>query len=504
MVDCLTPNVRSIFSVSLRIVAIADIHYADGPIKQTGPRQTSKADILLQRSINRINRFIKPDLTVILGDLVDDASEEDLTKLKEAIDSIKSPCIVLPGNHDGDVFYKVFPAPPESLDIDGVRILSFVDEQLPEYNARRSERDIARMYQARREHDGPIISLQHVPLLPRHASQSPYRYTNDKETWEAFERNGFSLSVSGHWHPGDDLVAREECRAVVAPALCQHPFAFLEINVDGDNIQTRRHELAIPRELELIDYHIHTPFAYCSQNMEIPVTFELAEQFGLARFAFTEHSGQLYFERQTYWSAAFLDDALAYSEGKNNRMDDFIAVAKQHCPPAMLGLEIDCDNSGKPIVHRYVWDQIQVKLGSIHWLKALRVPEDEIDVQEAADEMVGRLSKFAASGIDILAHPLRVFRKWADEDLPANLIPGIVEQLRLNNVAAEINFHGQITTPLFLKTCLDAGVKVVFGSDSHTYYEIGEFGPHLDLIKACGLSYADLPNILANIGSGEG
>ena len=489
--------------MSLRIAAIADIHYAEGPVHLPYARRTAIADILLLRAIHRINRFIQPDLTVILGDLVDDGSRQGLEKLKEHIDKLESPCIVLPGNHDGEEFFSVFPSPEEVVDINGVRLLTFVDEEQPDYNARRSDLDIARMHEARAGYDGQLVSLQHDPLLPPNASESPYGYTNNADIWTAFENNHFTLALSGHWHTGDDLVARKAGRAIVAPALCEHPFTFLEINMDGDDIKTIRHELAMPRELELVDYHVHTPFAYCSQNMEVPITLALADEFGLAQLAFTEHSGQLYFERNTYWKAGFLDDGINSPEGADDRMGGYLELAKANCPPAILGLEIDCDNSGNPVIRRDAWDATEVKLGSIHWLKELKKPDDEIDLQAAADEMLGRLSKFAASGIDVLAHPLRIFRKWPDDELPANLIPGIIDLLKKNGVAAEINFHGQITTPMFMNTCLNAGVKVVFGSDSHHYREIGDFYPHLNLIRDCGLTCSDLPDILADLRNGE-
>lgn len=486
--------------MSLRIAAIADIHFAEGSIYQPGPRRSAIANILFLRAIHRINRFIKPDVTIILGDLVDDGSREGLEAVKENIDLIESPCIVLPGNHDLDEFFAVFPPPQESLDINGVRLLTFLDEERPGYDAHRSERDIARMDQARQDHDGPLVSVQHVPLLPAAASESPYGYTNNAEVWTAFERNGFMLSLSGHWHPGDDLVAREAGPAIVAPALCESPFVFLEINIDTDKIETTRHELSIPKGLELYDYHIHTPLAYCSQNMEVPVTRVLAKEFGLAGMALTEHSGQLYFERRYYWDATYVDDGINNPLGADDRMDQYLELANEHCPPALLGLEIDCDKAGNPVVRRNAWDAAQVRLGSIHWVGEMKKPKEEIDLYAAADEMLGRLAVFARSGIQILAHPLRIFRDWTDDQLPPHLIPGMIDILKENNMVAEINFHGQVTSPMFLNTCLDAGVKVVFGSDSHHYREVGEFYPHLNLIRECGLTYSDLPDILAGVG----
>lgn len=488
--------------MSLRIAAIADTHYAAGPLEACGVRRTAIADILLTRAVRRLNRFIKPDLTVFLGDMLDDGSSprspEEHQRLCDIIGKLESPSIIIPGNRDGDIdqFYSVYPRPAEVLDINGVRVVTFIDAYEPGHNAHRSVADLNRMDTARAGFDGPVVTLQHVPLFAPGASASP----SADEVWAAFERNRYTLSISGHWHAGDDLVARGAGRAVIVPALCESPFAFSEITIDGDNVETKRHQLRLPEGLELIDYHVHTPFAYCSEDMDIALSIALAKEFNLAGLAFTEHSGQLHFERKLFWTGSFTREGLAGQEGRQERMADYLGMVRPACPPAYLGLELDAADSGIPIVEREVWDEIQIKVGSVHWLDELRKPEPEIDLNAAAEEMLGRLSRFLGCGIQILAHPLRVFRRWPDADLPAQLIPGIMALLREHNVAAEINFHVQMTSPEFMSACLESGVKMVFGSDSHSLFEVGEFAPHLDLLRQCGCTPSDLPRILADIG----
>ena len=492
--------------MSLKIAAIADTHYSTAAPLPDDKRRMSIADTLLLRAVHRINRFIKPDLTLILGDLVDDGAgpegREWLERMRETIALLESRVIVIPGNHDKDVdeFYKIFPRPEDVQDIEGVRFVTFIDPEEPRYNARRTQADLKRMEHARAGFDGPIVSLQHVPAFPPGASECPFGFVNAGDVWGAFERNEYTLTISGHWHEGDDLVARGAGKAVIVPSLCEKPFAFMEIEIDGDRIETHRHELSIPRELELVDYHVHSPFAYCQENMDMALSIELGRELGLAGLTLTEHSGQLYFDRHTFWKAAFMEKGIDTKVGIDERMQAFMEQARQFSPPAYIGLEIDCDFSGNPVIKPEDLAQVQVRIGAVHWLAELMKPEP--DINRAADEMIGRLSRFLGSGLHILAHPLRVFKRPI-EDLPADFLPRLISLLREHGVAAEVNFHTQNTQPEFVKACVEGGVKLVFGSDSHNLYEVAEFYPHLELMRKCGY-YNSLQTVMADIREGIG
>ena len=493
----------------LRFAAIADLHYAAGPLEGCGVRRTAIADVLLTRVVRRLNKFIRPDITVFLGDMLDNGNSEraadEQEHLLKILAKLDSPYIIIPGNHDGGIEWQDLSSSPSpgkgggQVDLNGVRLMTFIDPEEPGFSARRTAADIDRMDAARASFDGPIVSIQHVPLFPPGASPSPNGYTNAAEVWDAFERNDFTLALSGHWHPGGDLVSRGALKALIVPALCESPFAFMEITIDGDKVETKRHELRLPDGPELIDYHVHTQLAYCSDNMDVPLSMALAKEFNIAGLAFTEHSGQLHFERALFWTGSFTREGLAGREGRQERMADYLDLVRTACPPALLGLELDAEDCGRPIVQAEVWDQLQVKLGSIHWLDSVKgKADDDVDLNEAADEMLSRLERFAPSGIQILAHPLRIFRKWPEEDLPKHLLPGIIALLAKHGVAAEVNFHNQLTSPEFIRLCLHYGVKFVFGGDSHNQCEVGEFQPHLDLMTACGIRYTDLPNVMAD------
>lgn len=62
-------------------------------------------------------RLIKPDLTILAGDLVnrggESSGETDMQVIAEQLKLLQSRLIVIPGNHDGEVekFYQYFPRP---------------------------------------------------------------------------------------------------------------------------------------------------------------------------------------------------------------------------------------------------------------------------------------------------------------------------------------------------------------------------------------------------------
>lgn len=483
----------------MKIVALSDTHFATHP--GLPERRGEIADVLLQRAVQRIHRLIRPDVVVLLGDMVDNGGTAEagpaLAKLRKITDRLTCPVIAIPGNHDGDAkdFYQAFPRPADTVDLDGVRFLPFLDPELPHWNALRTPEDLARMATARDGHDGPIVTLQHCALFPPHTSNSPYNYRNIEEIIARMQRQGITLSISGHYHAGVDHIRQGPCNFVIVPALCESPFAFLEIDLEGSEVRVTRHALRMPPELHLVDYHTHTPFAYCGEDVACASTVQWASDFGLAGVCFTEHSGQLYFDRETYGSGTFLHDGIDHPGGRQERMAQYLETARRYSPPATLALEVDCDYSGHPVVRVEDSAQVSILVGAIHDLAGL--PGAERDLERLMDEYLASLSQFLRSGIHILAHPFRVFRR-AGLPVPERLFTPTMQLLKKHGVAAEINFHTNEPPEAFYRLCLAHGVKLTFGSDAHARYEIGDFALHLDLLRRCGYD-GDVRDVLANL-----
>jgi len=485
--------------VAVRIAVITDVHFNDAAPDPDSGGRGEIADILLLRAVHRLNRFVRPDVTVLLGDLIDRGdtafAREDLERLRPTVELIDGPVIVLPGNHDGDpdLFYSVFQRPPDVVDVKGVRLVPFVDPEEPEFNARRLPRDLERMGEARSGFAGPIVALQHVPVFPPGAVECPYDYTNAEAVVEAMGRHGYTLSLSGHHHAGFELLQTDGPGYVCAPTLCKPPFRFLVIQLDGGRVEIEEHALRMPDELGLVDLHAHTPFAYCNENMDIAKAMALAEDFGLAGLAFSEHSSHLYFEKPALVDKLHVLHGVHCPTGRRRRMDAYFdAASAAGCSPANVALEVDCDFQGRPVLLPEDRPKAAFLIGALHRLRALQEPNP--DASAAADEFLYLLERFLPSGIDILAHPFRIFQR-AGLQTPQRLFEPTARLLREHEVAAEINFHTNDPPPEFFRLCLEAGVKLTLGSDAHNLYEVGELAPYRTLLRGCGVE-GDLREIL--------
>lgn len=495
--------------IETKIAVLSDLHA--GSPGAIGARRSEIADVLLLRAIHRINRYLHPNLTVVLGDLLDDGHAPEANRwrrtIRETLDLLDTPVVVLPGNHDGDgdAFYRDFPRPPPAFTLNGVRFLVFFDPEEPGWNARRTERDIRRLAAERRAHTGPLVSLQHVPLFPPGSAGCPYNLVNSPEVIQALHGPGISLTLSGHEHKGMPLVRRDRLFFAAAPALCEVPFRFWVITIGGgggEDVSVHEERLRMPDELRLFDGHVHTQFAYCGENMTVSRAVSLARDFGLAGLGFTEHSAHLYWSRQDCGRGAYTEPGVRIPDGKDPRAEDYFAAIEPVAGPQVVpGLEADLTYAGELVLRPKDRARCRLLLAAVHRLPELQTPNPDLD--KAADEFLHVVSGALSAGVDVLAHPFRVFRR-SRQATPEKVYAPTVRLLREHGVAAEINYHTNEPSEAFVRLCLDGGVRLAFGSDSHNLYEVGEFRPHLALLERCGVRPGDLPEVLRPGGRGPG
>jgi histidinol phosphatase-like PHP family hydrolase/predicted phosphodiesterase len=483
--------------MEIRIAVVTDIH---APGSQNHPeRRGELAENLLLRVVNRFNRWIKPDIAIIGGDIADandsETARDWLVKIRQILDKLSCPYVVVRGNHDlsADYFYKVFDK-IDQFDVKGCRFVVFDDPQEPNYCASRTPDELKRFRFARAGHSGPVISVQHVPLFPPGMSDCPYNYTNAEQIIAEMKKHRIFLSIGGHYHKGVGLIQSEGINFVTVPAVCESPFSYMIIDVEDEKLSVSTDCFQMPSELGLVDRHVHTQLAYCSENMDVASVMNLYKDFGLKGVIFTEHSGQLYFDKESYFSGSCCIKGLDSARKKNNRMQQYFELMKVNNVPAeSIGLEVDFDFQNRPLVTEADKAGAKFLIGAVH--KLVELQKNNPDYKRAAQEFLCRTEAAAKSGVDVLAHPFRLFYR-AGPKPPMDLFEKAVKLLKDNNVAAEMNFHSQQDEAEFFEKCVNSGVKLCLSSDSHNMYEVGELWPHLKLLEKIGVTAQDFSRVL--------
>ena len=154
-----------------------------------------------------------------------------------------------------------------------------------------------------------------------------------------------------------------------------------------------------------MDSHVHTQMAYCSENMDLISSLRLAKLWGLEKIAFTEHSGHLYFKREQYWG----ENKIWYQEGLDcadrtvrteEYLELFAEVERESC---YLGMELDVDRRGRFVATQDVLNRLELKVGAVHALSEESAPETK------DGQFFFVVKSLIESGIDILAHPFRIY-----------------------------------------------------------------------------------------------
>ena len=239
-----------------------------------------------------------------------------------------------------------------------------------------------------------------------------------------------------------------------------------------------RIDLNVPDIPGLTDFHVHSPLAYCRENINVPGAMEMELLSKVKMVNFSEHSSHLYF---TWDSLVKYNGSWKDRIPAEDRSWKYKNIAKNQAGPHRLfGLELDVDTDSvvigcqSPHVSGY-------RLGAIHSM------DDSLSYEDQKRDYLRRLDALLAGGIQILAHPFRVF-SWRGLPVPEDLFDEVAEKLVRAKVAAEINFHVNQPQPEFILLVLKKGGKISFGTDSHNLYEAGYLKPHYDFCKSLDIA----------------
>jgi len=480
-----------------RLLVIADPHYASMDIAH--PRIECPLGLeLTRRAIADAARRGGFDAVVILGDVINDGSNPDeLPLLEEMAQTVREavgdvPVLLTPGNHDGPhptAALDAFRFAPGLHELDGVRLLAFADAYRDLKHCTRTEDGLRLLAELNGGSGGghggdecatPLVALQHNPIHPVIEGDYPHMPTNRREIMAGYERAGVALSISGHYHKGQPEATAGGVRYVTCRALCEPPHPYYAVTLRGRQADVLERPLHLSGRPAVWDCHTHTQFAYCRDNVTAEAVVARARKFGLAGVCITEHAPQLYCRAEDFWEARHIHEPEIWRGEEHSRMAAYrAAVAPLRAENVRVGLEVELDRDGELVLKDEDRAWADLLLGAIHWLPKADGAEKTEDPEAV---FMDTCEKLIAHGVDVLAHPLRIFR-WLEMPAPKHLYAPLAEMLASGGVAAEFNIHGNEPDPAFLAECIRRGVKISLGSDSHHTAQVAGFGYHLDVLE---------------------
>lgn len=234
---------------------------------------------------------------------------------------------------------------------------------------------------------------------------------------------------------------------------------------------------------------MHTELAACAEDITAAAALERASTLGLA-IGFVEHADQLYFPRKEYWK--FEKNIGRESEIRKardagwSRWEEYRALAGSlRAGGILVGLEVEAgeDHEGLALIEEDArgWNYLLGAVHEFHGMTGKTEPMGELE-----RDFMTQVRRLAAGGVDVLAHPFRAFQRKA-RPAPRDLYGPVADLLAAHGIAAEINFHTNRPDPEFLRACLDRGVKLAVGTDSHAISEVGTLDRHIALIRELGV-----------------
>lgn len=493
----------------LDILVVSDLHYRNQ--SQTPPshsiRRAEFGRILLRKSLHRMSHLgIHPSLIILLGDLVDDGladgAEKDLVELADTLKIMGIPTLVVHGNHDGDPSrYASLFTQPGFHEFGGYGFMVFNDIVSAGDVTTRPSSAIRRIEEIAAEYpDLPLVALQHNPIHPRIDSDDyPYLLSNSAEILDSYSRAEVMLSLSGHYHPGQAPTRVGSLTTYTVPALCESPFTFAHLRLTGREVTVTEHRLKMDAP-GLTDSHCHTEYAYCGTGISARQCLQLSTLLGTETIGLAEHAFQLYFDAKEAWSFRWQTDPAAVQTAWKNRagrMDEYRRfVSGFRTTNVKLGLEVDLCADGRLLLAPEDADGWDFLVGAIHSIPSF--VKGQTSQIEAEALFLRDTERLLARGIQVLAHPFRFFPR-SGMATPTHLYPVVAELLQTYGVAGEVNFHIYQPDPVFVKECVQRGVKIALGSDGHDLIETGELAPHLRVLEQAGIHRDELSHVLFRI-----
>ena len=252
------------------------------------------------------------------------------------------------------------------------------------------------------------------------------------------------------------------------------------------------------------DCHVHTRRSFCgADNVTVEALVGLMAEKGLDRFAVTDHSSHFYFDdTNSAWNVDIVLNPKKLRENHDRAakaIREHLAMLRTFSAAGVLaGLEVDVTFSGDLVLPPGIKDELDVVVGAVHWLPDLS-RENRPPLKQIVRDFLDLTLALLGQGIDVLAHPTRIFG-WNSLEVPEEVVNPVIESAIANDVALEINAHSVDPDAFFVKRCLEKGAKIAIGTDAHTLEAFGDFSYHRKILSECGVGKDDLKEILFSPG----
>jgi hypothetical protein len=183
----------------------------------------------------------------VLADQLRPAIREDYLRLRGLIDKSGIPYLVLPGNHDlHPLFWEVFDLLQHETFIENrCWVLRFCDHGVGEETPERNGGDLKRWEIALHPEAPELqVHLQHYLITPELNEKYPFTYRGGEAMKERMVASGKCiLSLSGHYHRGQDMQREGRCHFFTGKAFATSPHPFYLHHLGEENVRTESFQL---------------------------------------------------------------------------------------------------------------------------------------------------------------------------------------------------------------------------------------------------------------------
>ena len=159
----------------------------------------------------------------------------------------------------------------------------------------------------------------------------------------------------------------------------------------------------------------------------------------------------------------------------------------------LVGTEADVAKNGKLVLNPKYRGRLDILIGGIHWLPCV---SNGLSPKAMLTEFMDYTMMLLENDLDILAHPTRMFKAHKIE-VPREVARPIILKAKETNTALEINSHNYPDPDIyFIRMCIDEGVKLSLGTDTHRIAEFGDFSMQKRILGEAGVSEDELDEVI--------